>query len=45
MEHYKRIGNTVKIKVETLPSRENPGNTKERHCVSAVADDLEGTVQ
>ena len=34
MEHYKRIGNTVKIKVETLPSRENPGNTKERHCVS-----------
>eukprot|EP00435_Cladocopium_sp_Y103_P036293 s1744_g9.t1 len=36
MEHYKRIGNTVKIKVETLPSRENPGNTKERHCFTYV---------
>ena len=36
MEHYKRIGNTVKIKIETLPSRDNPGNTKDRHCTMAL---------
>jgi len=36
MEHYKRIGNTVKIKIETLPSRDNPGNTKDRHCFTYV---------
>eukprot|EP00913_Durusdinium_trenchii_P004571 g4246.t1 len=36
MEHYKRIGNTVKINVETLPSAGNHGNRKGRHCFTYV---------